>query len=69
MISLTGWQERDVVADKGFNIKVMQPDLDDKQGSEGPEEDAQEMFADDVLPEVFLDDMLTCRGDEPHHLR
>ena len=58
---------RDVVADKGFNVKVMQSDLDDKQGTEGPEEDAQEMLADDVFPQVFLDDMLGCRGNEPYH--
>ena len=57
----------DVVADKGFNVKVMQSDLDDKQGTEGPEEDTQEMLADDVLPKVLLDDMLGRRGDEPHH--
>ena len=44
----------------------MQPDLDDEQGTEGPKEDAQEMLADDVLPHVFLDDMLRGRGDEPH---
>ena len=40
----------------------MQPDLNDEQGAEGPKEDAQEMFADDVLPKVFLDDVLGCRG-------
>ena len=25
------------------------------------------MLADDMLPKVLLDDMLRCRGDEPHH--
>ena len=57
----------DVVADEGLDVKVMQPDLDDEQGTEGPEEDAEEVLPDDVLPEVFLDDMFGRRGDEPHH--
>ena len=57
----------DTLADKCLDVKVMQPDLDDEQGTESPEEDAQEMLTDDVFPEVFLDDMLGRRGDEPNH--
>ena len=45
----------------------MQPDLDDEQGAKGPEENTQEMLADDVLPKVFLDDVFFCRGNEPYH--
>ena len=61
------YHPRDIVADEGLDVKVMQPDLDDEQGTEGPEEDAEEMLPDDVLPEMLLDDMLGRRGDEPHH--
>ena len=61
------YHPRDVVADKCFNVKVVKPDLDDEQCAESPKEDAQEMLANDVLPKMLLDDMLACRGDEPHH--
>ena len=61
------YHPRDVFADKCFNVKVVQPDLNDEQRTESPEENVQEMLADDVLPKVFLDDMLACRGNEPNH--
>ena len=55
------------IADKCFNIKVVQTNLDDEQCTESPKENAQEVLADDMLPEMFFDEVFRCRGDEPHH--
>ena len=61
------YHPRDALADKCLDVKVMQPDLDDNQCTEGPEENRQEMLADDVFPQMLLDNMLARRGDKPHH--
>lgn len=45
----------------------MQTDFDKQQGTESPEEDAEEMLADDVVPKMLLDDVLARGGDEIDH--
>ena len=45
----------------------MQADLDDKQSPKSPKENGKEMLADDMFPQVLLDDVLGCGGDEPHY--
>lgn len=56
----------DVFANQLLQVEIVKPDLDDKQRTEGPKEDAKEMLADDVLPQVFLDKVLGSPGDKPH---
>ena len=58
---------RDVLTNQFLKVEIVQPDLDDKQCAKGPKEYAQEVFADDVLPKVFLDDVFVRCGDELHH--
>ncbi len=47
-----------IVADPVFYVNELQADAEDEEDAEGPCEDCQKVLPDDVVPEVFFDEVV-----------